>query len=456
MLSAWRSRNDRMVLDRQEICRLRQNLRQDATKSVPSPSRSTPKPPANQPANLFKRVVNRQVSGVQGPLPEHPDADDALAQQLHQLKAFYEDKVSTLAAQVADVTTQLSNAATETACLENQVNEMQTLIETQYEKLRRATDERASLMAWCREREHHWKRVEDGSAALTRQLDDLVARIKSLDAARTAFEIEHDQQLRAWTAHKEDWDQRMQQMQFQNDMNRKTIHDLSTRLEAVDAAKVLAEATVETLQQTNRQLHAQLDEGAQANIVLQGQLQMEIKMRTSVVADNRILVLDLQNDREAALATQARDHESLNALEQRLRDTDMACWTLKQQLQRTTNDTHVLSTRCAKAEATVEQLTLNAEGLKDTIRTLTSEVQRLVGMLRDQEGVLEAKERSLTKLRRELAETHDRLADEEERKLEAQKDASSLSQRMAALRRENMQLIHRLESPIPASWPASS
>ncbi|KDO26232.1 hypothetical protein SPRG_08307 [Saprolegnia parasitica CBS 223.65] len=370
-----------MVLDRQEICRLRQSLRQDAPKSAPPPSRSTPKPRANEPTNLFKRVVNRQVSGIQGPLPEHPDADDALAEQLHQLKAYYEDKVSTLAAQVADMTTQLSNAAIEKTCLENQANEMQALVETQYEKLRRASDERASLMA-C-EREHYWKRIEDDSSALTRQLDDLVARIKGLDAARTAFEIEYDQQLRAWTAQKDDWDHRMQQMQFHDDTNRKAIHDLSTRLQAVDVAKGHAEATIETLQHANRQLHAQLDECTQT---LQGQLQ-------------------------------------------RMRDTDMASWTLKQQLQRTANDTHVLSTRCAKAEATVEQLTLSAEGLKDTIRTLTSEVQRLVGMLRDQEGVLEAKERSLTKLRRELGETHDRLADEEERKLEAQKDASSLSQR---------------------------
>ncbi|OQR86180.1 hypothetical protein ACHHYP_10862 [Achlya hypogyna] len=420
-----------MVLDRQEICRLRQSLRDPAGGSPATQylAPNAPVPKFKPPTNLFKRVVNQQVNRVQGPLAPDATEDDRLAQQLNQLKAYYEDKIAQQSKMAADVAAQLEVVQAEKSCFEQQTADMQALVETQYEKLRQASDEYASILSWCRERERFWKRTEDDLTAATRHIEELVVNIKALEEARGAFETEYEHQRRAWAAHKDELDHRIEQLLFQDEMLRKDQAALSSKLQAEATARGQAEATVEKLLAQNRDLCAELDQLKQEKIALHGQLEMEANLRNSVAMENRALSFDLQRDRQEAHAKHVQDLDAITVLEHQVREKDMACWTLKQQLQRLANDAHVVQTRCDKAEASVEHLTTAAEGFKDTVRSLTSEIQRLLGILRDERSVLEAKEMTLVKLRRELSETQDRLVEEEERKMEAQKEASTLSQR---------------------------
>ncbi|ETV79420.1 hypothetical protein, variant [Aphanomyces astaci] len=356
-------------MNRQDMCRMRQGIRQNVTmtdlqhSNIPLPPQhptTHPSPPKSNaikssmpsPPNLFKEAwhqqMPRQPRPRRGKPPPYnqPTADNvSLGEQMQHLKQYYEERVVVLVQRCTEAETKLGVLTSERRDIDTQLQHLQALAHSQHDQLQTARQEYASLLDWCREREAHYQRTEHDLAATDTLNQTLVHQVEALNAARQAFEVEWTKQRNTWAQRQEELDASMThllqtQAVLRNDILTKdaTIQDLLVARDHMESQRL-------HLKSVNAGLVDQVTKLSHRAVVLEGQVQMEIEFKRSTVAEAEALTQQLhaeRRDRQAlAMQTQLENQQHRRDF----RDRDMACRELTHRCQRMTNDLVVATTR---------------------------------------------------------------------------------------------------------------
>ncbi|KAF0698653.1 Aste57867_10747 [Aphanomyces stellatus] len=475
------------------MCRLRQGIRQDVKMSdvMHMTSRQTEKPSASRPTatapplppdphhdvpsekrpNIFKHALHYQMPSRphkgRRPLPSKAD-DAAVAEQLHHLKQYYEERVVVLTKRCTEAETRLRQLEADHADANNDLQHLQVLTNSQHDQLVAANQEYTSLLAWCREREARWQQTETQAAAVAARNEALVRQIQELDDARRAFEVEWMAQREAWTRRQDETTIEMDHMLQTQTLLRNEVQLKEANAADAKAARDQADGDAQALKhmydemkhadltllhpcRSNASLLDDMDQLKHRVVAFEGQLQMEGEFKRSLVAECEALAAQIQAERHEFEGRLMQEKTDCQRQLEAFRERDLACRTFAQKCSRLANDLQVATARCARAEGAAHAASAAADvrERKESMRMLQTEVARLEGKLRDERAAGEVKDAAMTKLKKEMAELQAQLHEEDERRLDAQKEVGALQQRIATLRRDNMQLVGRLESPLP-------
>ncbi|KAH9139360.1 hypothetical protein AeRB84_016383 [Aphanomyces euteiches] len=236
-------------------------------------------------------------------------------------------------------------------------------------------------------------------------------------------------------------------------MLRDQLHIKNSSLAEAVAQRDSHEEDIRTLKKLNQGLNGALTELKHCSAKLESQLEIESASKMALVSELQALTEQLLSER--------REHDALTMhvhfLSQRqsgaIHERDVKCKELSLECRRIAYELQAAIARYENTETTINAMQLKVEDHKKENRNLSTNIDRLESLLRDERAVVEAKDTILAQAKMELAALRHKAALAEDKTIEAIKEANALKQRMTLLRHDPS---HRFEAPVVAPLSMAS
>ncbi|KAL4144996.1 hypothetical protein PRNP1_012670 [Phytophthora ramorum] len=363
---------------------------------------------------------------VQDLKKKHAEVSDDVDAELVQYQSKYRTAISDLSER-------------ERICEEQESEKVELL-----DRLKTAQEEYQSLIAWIREQEDKFK-------ALQQTKQDQAQLIEEMSEVRR----QREEQLNSIAKEREQAFRFAEEMQ-DNAMIERDCERLQSELKEEQGAN--KQFLLEAQQKAHAldQMSCELEDIRAQISTMQGQVQLEAIARQSITQERDRLQQQYQIDREDWKSAQGHR----DALEKRkadeFREMDLELRHLNQTLSRLRIEWESEKSQREKAEARLQKLSTFLDETKAHTTSVEEESQQLKTQLNEEKEARTTKDHALQIAHRDLQALQKNCRELENAKLDAQSEVASLVQRMKAIRRDHLALLHRVEAPtqLAAQWHA--
>ncbi|KAG7382998.1 hypothetical protein PHYPSEUDO_004177 [Phytophthora pseudosyringae] len=363
---------------------------------------------------------------------KHADVSEAVEEELVQYQSKYRSVVSDLAER------------------ERRFDEQEKDKNEVLGQLKLAQEEYQSLITWIREHEDKFKELQQTKQDQTQLIEEMSEIRRQREEQLDAAAKEREQAFRF----AEEMQEQNTKLEAQLAMVERDCERLQAELKEKQGANKQLVREDQQKTQALEHISSELEDARTQISTLHGQIQLEAISRHSVTQELNRLQQQHQSDRQDWKSTQ----EHHDALEKRkadeFRKMDLELRHLNQTLSRLRIEWESEKSQREKSDARLQKLSAFLDETKSHTTALEDETQQLKTQLNEEKEARTSKDHALQIAHRDLQALQKNCREQESAKLDAQSEVSSLVQRMKAIRRDHLALLHRVEGPtqLAAQW----